>query len=86
MPDRDQLAQQALSLAPEDRAYIADKLEQSLTTGGFATPEIAAAWIAEIERRIEAYERGEVEARPADVVLERIRQSLKDRRARKVSP
>lgn len=31
MSDRDQIVEQALSLAAEDRAFIADALEQSLT-------------------------------------------------------
>jgi hypothetical protein len=44
MTIREQIAQQALALSPEDRTYLADVLEQSLTTGEFATPEIAAEW------------------------------------------
>ena len=44
MTPRDEIVQQAMALPPEDRAYVADMLEQSLSGGGFATPEIAAAW------------------------------------------
>jgi putative addiction module component (TIGR02574 family) len=85
MSRRDEIVQQALGLAPEDRAFIADNLEESLTPEGFATPEIAAAWIAEIERRIAAYDRGEIEALPGDTAIERIRERLERYRAGKLS-
>ena len=56
----EQIVEQALALTPEDRAYVADVLEQSLTSGEFTTLEIAAAWFSEIERRIEDYDRGQL--------------------------
>lgn len=84
MNDREQIAQQALALPPEDRAYLADILEQSLPAGDFATPEISAAWGVEIERRIAAYDRGELHAEDAQVVLSRIRQRLAEYRSQKV--
>ena len=86
MSDREQIAQQALALPPEDRAYLADMLERSLPPGGFATPEIAAAWGEEIERRIAAYDRGEVHAEDAEIVVSRIRQRLAECRSQKVKP
>jgi 2-polyprenyl-6-methoxyphenol hydroxylase-like FAD-dependent oxidoreductase len=55
MPTREELAQQALNLSLEDRAYLADVIEQSLGGRDFETPEILSAWIAEIERRASAY-------------------------------
>ena len=76
----EQLAQQALALEPGDRAYLADVLEQSLASGGFATTELAEAWAAEIDRRLNAYKRGEAQPSDADVVLERIRQRVVDHR------
>ncbi len=85
MPQRDQIVEQALTLTPEDRAYVADKLEQSLTTDGFATPEIAAAWAEEVERRIDAYDRGDVKAAGADVAIDRMRRHLAEHRTRKVA-
>ncbi len=85
MPGREEIAQQALELPPEDRVYVADMLERSLAAGGFASEEIAAAWDAEIERRLEAYDRGEVEPIPADVAIERLRQHLAEHRARKAT-
>ena len=86
MTIREQIAQQALALPPEDRTYLADVLEQSLTSGEFATAEIAAEWSAEIDRRIAAYERGETQGTDAQTVLERIRGRLAKHRSRKVSP
>jgi putative addiction module component (TIGR02574 family) len=59
MPTRDEMAQQALNLSLEDRAYLADVIKQSLAERDFETPEVASAWMAEIERRAQAYERGE---------------------------
>lgn len=81
----EQLAQQALALAPAERAYLADVLEQSLTTESFSTAEIAQAWVTEIDRRVSAYKRGESEPTDADTALERVRQRLAEHRARKAS-
>lgn len=81
----EQLAQQALALGPDDRVYLANVLEQSLSTGGFATPELAAVWSAEIDRRVTAYRRGETQPTDADAALERIGQRLEEHRARKAS-
>ena len=68
----EQLAQQALALGPEDRVYLANVLEESLPTAGFATPELAAAWSAEIDRRIAAYRQDEVPSSDADAALDRV--------------
>jgi putative addiction module component (TIGR02574 family) len=70
-------------LPPEDRAYVVDALEQTLSSEDFATPELAAAWGAEIERRVGAYERGELPAEEMEVALAHIRQQLADFRSRK---
>ncbi len=83
MTIREQVLQEALALPPEDRAFLAEQLDQSLDHGQFASPEIAAAWTAEIDRRIEAYERGEVQASDAESSIARMRQYLADHRARK---
>jgi putative addiction module component (TIGR02574 family) len=82
MSNRDQIVEQALSLAPEDRAYVADALEQSLTSGAFASPEIEQAWAEEIERRLASYDRGEVKA-VEGARLAHIRQRLAERRAQR---
>jgi putative addiction module component (TIGR02574 family) len=79
---RDEIAQQALSLDAADRIYVADVLEQSLAAHGFATADINAAWSGEIDRRIAAYDRGEVEAADFETALARIRQRVADRSVR----
>jgi Putative addiction module component len=73
MPNREEIVQQALTLSLEDRAYVADVIEQSLGNGEFATPEIGAAWMAEIERRAQAFERGETTAEDWRTVISRLR-------------
>ena len=83
MTIREQIAQQALALPAEDRTYLADVLEQSLTGGQFATPELAAEWTAEIDRRIAAYDRGETQGVDVQTALERIRARLVEHRSRK---
>lgn len=84
MMDRERIAEAALKLPPEDRLYVADRLEQSLPHGGLA-PEIAKAWASEIDRRIEAYDRGETRAVDFDVALGNIRCRLAEHRERKAS-
>lgn len=73
MSSREEIVQQALALSLEDRAYVADVVEQSLGGGEFATPEIAAAWMTEIERCAQAYERGETTAEDWRSVISRLR-------------
>ncbi len=86
MTEREQVLEKALSLSAADRAFVADALEQSLPHEGFATPAIAEAWAAEVERRIEAFERGDVKAVDAGTAIERMQQHLAALRARKVTP
>ena len=86
MTIREQIAQQALALPPEDRTYLADVLEQSLSSGEFATPELAAEWSAEIDRRIAAFDRGETHGLDVQTALERIRSRLAEHRSAKVTP
>jgi hypothetical protein len=73
MPTREEIVRQALTLSLEDRAYVADVIEQSLRGGEFATPDIAAAWMTEIERRARAFERGETSAEDWRTVISRLR-------------
>lgn len=58
----EQIKAEAMKLAPEERADLADWLWIS------ATPreEVKAAWDAEIERRIRQLESGEIESIPAE--------------------
>jgi len=82
---RDQIIQQALTLPPEDREYMADLLEGSLPVGEFRTEEIADAWSQEIDRRIAAYDRGETTAVDFDVALDNMRHALETHRANKAA-
>jgi putative addiction module component (TIGR02574 family) len=65
-----QILRDALNLSPTDRAEL---VEQLLASFDFpARQEIDAAWAKEAEDRIDAYERGEIEAIPASDVFKEI--------------
>jgi putative addiction module component (TIGR02574 family) len=61
------LEEQARALTPEDRAKLAEALLDSLRD----TPrgDIEAAWAHEIESRVAAYDRGEVQTIAAEEVF-----------------
>ena len=61
------LAEQARSLAPEERSRLVELLLESLREPPLA--EVEAAWAREIERRVAVYERGEVETFAAEDVF-----------------
>jgi putative addiction module component (TIGR02574 family) len=61
------LAERAKSLEPEDRVRLVELLLDSLRDEPIA--EVEAAWEDEIRRRIEAFERGEVETYAAEDVF-----------------
>jgi hypothetical protein len=84
MSQRENILQQAMQLSREDRAFVADSLERSLNTDGFATTELAKLWATEIERRLAAHTQGDVPDSPYQPALDRIRQRLVDFRSRKV--
>jgi putative addiction module component (TIGR02574 family) len=65
------LESQVRQLPPEERARLAELLLESLV--GVSAPSIEAAWNAEILKRVEAYERGELELLPAEDVFARAR-------------
>ncbi len=65
-----EILKEALSLPPEERAEIVERLLSSLDT-----PErqrIDRLWAEEAEARLAAYERGEMKAIPAAEVFESI--------------
>ena len=67
----DQIMDEALSLLPVKRAELVDKI---LSSFEFASrKEIDKQWAKETESRIDAYERGEIEAISAHEVFEKIR-------------
>ena len=68
MPDLvAELAERGRSLALEDRSRLIELLLETMHEPPLA--EIEAAWDKEIERRIAAYERGEVETFAAEDVF-----------------
>ena len=62
-----ELEDQARALTPEERAKLAETLLESLRDAPIA--EIEAAWDREIEARVAAYDRGELEAISAEDVF-----------------
>ena len=66
-----ELAERGKALAPDDRSRLVDLLLESLHEA--ALGEVEAAWDAEAERRLAAYERGEIQALDGEEVLARAR-------------
>jgi putative addiction module component (TIGR02574 family) len=54
----------------EQRARIADQILKSLNA---LDPDIEAAWVQEVEKRVEEYEQGKVKMIPAEEVLKNLR-------------
>lgn len=67
----------ALQLATGDRAKLAERLLISLEEDD----EILASWVAEAERRADAFDRGEMEAVDFDEAITQARARLANRRA-----
>ena len=66
------ILKEALALSPMERAFL---LEELLSSFDFpARQEVDALWAAEAEGRIDAYERGDMRAVPADEVFAQIDQ------------
>ena len=79
MPDLvAELAEQARTLAPGERSGLVDLLLESLHESPLA--EVEAASAAEIERRVAAYDRGEVETFAAGDVFAEARRIAPRRR------
>jgi putative addiction module component (TIGR02574 family) len=70
-----ELEQQARSLSPDDRARLAEVLLESLQ--GPPLPEIEATWSREIEERIVAYDRGDLQAYSAEDVFAEARRNTR---------
>lgn len=67
-----ELANQGKALSPQDRSRLVDMLLESLQEAPLI--EVQAAWDEEIENRLAAYDRGEVQALNGEDVLARARQ------------
>jgi putative addiction module component (TIGR02574 family) len=66
---------EALSLSPRSRARLADKLLESLDAP--RQREINKLWAAEVEDRIDAYEKGEIRVIPGKEVFHDLRTKRK---------
>lgn len=62
----DSIFEDALELRPFDKAKLVDKL---LATLDESDEEIDELWAKEVEDRIDAYDRGEIESVPVEDVL-----------------
>lgn len=65
----------ALQLPREERARVAREIIASLD--GPADQDVEAAWLAEVERRLDDVERGTAEMVPWDVVRQRVAERLR---------
>ena len=61
------LEQQACTLLPEERAQLAEVLLESLYDSSLS--EIESEWGREIENRVAAFDRGELQTYPAEDVF-----------------
>jgi len=83
---RDDLLAKVLALPPADRAFIAERIDETFdreagfSQSPFAMPELAQAWAEEVERRIDMIDKGLVKPLPADVALREARKHLERRR------
>ena len=67
------VAEEALKLSPTERAELIDLLFESFDPSQPARPsEIEQAWAAEAESRIDAFDKGELRAIPAEDVFRRL--------------
>ena len=72
MMPRNKVVRHALDLDRDDRVYLIEALEHSLTVAPFATRDFSAAWASEIEpARLTAYKRGEITAGEMQDAIER---------------
>jgi putative addiction module component (TIGR02574 family) len=71
----DELEKQARLLSPQEKAELARLLIEELDPA--SDEEAEEIWVAEAQRRYEAYAQGQLESRPGDEVLSRVRTRLK---------
>jgi hypothetical protein len=71
----EEIEKQSKQLAPMEKAELAKKLIADLDGG----PEldVEELWIAEAQSRLEAYDRGDIEASSGDGVISHVRELLR---------
>jgi putative addiction module component (TIGR02574 family) len=65
--DLEQIEAQARRLSDNDRARLAESMLRSLHQ---SLADVESAWVEEIERRVEAFDRGELPSYPAEDVFD----------------
>ena len=70
------IVERAKSLDPQDRVLLVELLLETLHDEPAA--DVEAAWAEEIRRRVDAYERGEVETYSAEEVFAEARSMLRE--------
>ena len=81
MLNRDDVLQQALLLPPTDQAFVADMLERQIAETQSIPPELGESWSKEIDRRVSAYDRGEMASLDFDQLRHQLRQSITEHRS-----
>ncbi|MCA9432784.1 MAG: addiction module protein [Candidatus Omnitrophica bacterium] len=71
----EKLVSEALSLSPQARAFVAEKLIESLDTE--RGEDLSPAWREEVRKRCAEMDEGSVELRDAEEVFARAQASLK---------
>jgi putative addiction module component (TIGR02574 family) len=69
---KEQLLAEATALAPAERESLAEQLLITIDCDDLAT--VDAAWAAEVDRRLTAYDRGEIRSAPPDELFRRLRE------------
>jgi putative addiction module component (TIGR02574 family) len=74
----ERIESELMALSAEDRARLAERLLASLDDAADENAgEVERAWMEEAERRYQRYQAGEESGRPAEEVLARVREVLK---------
>ena len=76
MISREVVLQQALTLPPQDQAFVADMLERQLAERQSVSEALNVSWCEEVDRRIDAYQRGEMASLDVGDALEQLRHSI----------
>jgi putative addiction module component (TIGR02574 family) len=76
MPTVQSLTESASELPPDQRLTLAHRILETVEPS--PSPEIAAAWDAEIVERIQNYDAGTTRSRPASEVFEAIDRKLEE--------
>ncbi len=80
MVARDKILEQALTLSSVDQAWLAKMPKESLFASPLLTPAAGEDWYSELNRRIEADDRGETQSLDFDRAIEDLKQTIAQHR------